>query len=128
MTQQRRAILNELCRTTAHPTADELYRQVREQLPHVSLGTVYRNLETLSVLGLIQKLEMAGSQRRYDGNPEPHDHARCLSCGAIADIPNGVRRRSLPDRDLNGFRVTGYRLELLGNCAKCSDGSSNTRQ
>jgi Fur family ferric uptake transcriptional regulator len=68
MTRQRKVILEEIRKTDSHPTADELYQRVRQRLPHVSLGTIYRNLETLAASGLIQKLEMGGSQKRFDGN------------------------------------------------------------
>jgi hypothetical protein len=48
ITKQRQLILEELKKVVTHPTADEIYRMVRERMPRVSLGTVYRNLETLS--------------------------------------------------------------------------------
>ena len=68
MTRQRPVILEELKNLTTHPTADELYSMVRRRLPRISLGTVYRNLEILSEMGLAQKLESAGAQRRYGGD------------------------------------------------------------
>ena len=61
MTQQRKVVLEELRKMDNHPSADEIYEMVRLRLPRVSLGTVYRNLEVLSDLGEIQKLELSGS-------------------------------------------------------------------
>jgi Fur family ferric uptake transcriptional regulator len=60
-TRQRMVLLEELRRHNDHPSADELYERVRRRLPRISLGTVYRNLEVLSQLGEIQKLELSGS-------------------------------------------------------------------
>ena len=57
MTRQRGIILEELRKINTHPSADEIYERVRKHLPRISLGTVYRNLEILSELGEIQKLE-----------------------------------------------------------------------
>ena len=61
MTQQRQVILEELRLCRSHPTADELYSRVRRRLPRISLGTVYRNLETLAERGLIRKMEVGGT-------------------------------------------------------------------
>lgn len=95
---------------------------VREELPKISLGTVYRNLEMLSETGRIQKLELAGVQRHYDGNAAPHLHVRCARCDRVSD----VHEIALPDLALavpqttaEGFRITGYRLELNGVCPDC---------
>ncbi|MBU0769673.1 MAG: transcriptional repressor, partial [Proteobacteria bacterium] len=72
MTLQRKTILNILRQTNCHPSADELYELVRKQLPRISLGTVYRNLEVLAKTGLIQKLELGGTIKRFDWNPNKH--------------------------------------------------------
>ncbi|MDD2603892.1 MAG: transcriptional repressor [Desulfobacterales bacterium] len=120
MTRQRQVILEELRRTPSHPGADELYARVRKRLPRISLGTIYRNLEVLSASGEIQKIETGGSLKRFDGNPEPHYHIRCLRCQKVVDAPVAV----LPDieRLLEGktdFIITGHRIEFLGICPKC---------
>ncbi|MFP4672575.1 MAG: Fur family transcriptional regulator, partial [Desulfohalobiaceae bacterium] len=65
-TTQRRAILEELQKVQTHPTADEVYEMVRNRLPKVSLGTIYRNLDMLASQGMIQKLHVADTQMRFD--------------------------------------------------------------
>ena len=85
-TIQRQTICEELCKLTSHPTADELYDIVKKRMPQISLGTVYRNLEQLAECGVILKLETAGRQKRFDGNPAPHHHIRCKVCGAVRDL------------------------------------------
>lgn len=122
MTKQRRVILEELKKVTSHPTADEVYRMVREKLSKISLGTIYRNLDILSESGLIQKLEVGGSHKRFDANVEDHYHIRCTECGSIDDIP----KKSVPGLEdvfsgALGYKITGHRIELVGICPDCCD-------
>ena len=120
-TRQREIIVEELKKVSTHPSADELYELVRRRLPHVSLGTVYRNLDLLSKNGLILKLSTAGGQARYDGNVERHGHVRCLNCGLVHDVSAApVQGITLPDGP-PGFVITDYRLEFLGMCPDCRE-------
>jgi Fur family ferric uptake transcriptional regulator len=91
ITPQREVILEQLRRADSHLTANEIYEMVRARLPRISLGTVYRNLEILSRLGIIQKLEVGGAQRRFDAKTKNHYHLRCLSCGRIDDAPINIQ-------------------------------------
>ncbi len=121
MTRQRRVIMEALNRKNWHPTAEELYGVVRIRAPRISLGTVYRNLDILAREGLIVKIEEAGNQRRYDGNPMPHYHVQCQRCGAVCDIPeHAVNWDSPPRVDFPEFIVTGLRLMFEGICASCA--------
>ena len=118
-TPQRRVIHEELCRLNNHPTAAEIYSAVREKLPRISLGTVYRNLDVLHEDGLINKLEFAGAETRFDGVTAPHCHVRCTGCGMVADVHDpAADLAALPDR-LGGMKVTGHRLEYTGLCHNC---------
>jgi Fur family ferric uptake transcriptional regulator len=119
-TPQRKAILEELRKATSHPTAVELYERVRGRMPKISLGTVYRNLDLLAEMGKIQKLDLAGSEARFDGNLDTHDHVRCVRCGRLDDVyglPTGslIHGPSQPA----GYEILGHRLELLGICPRC---------
>lgn len=121
-TRQRKTILNTLRQTKSHPSADEIYELVRKQLPHISLGTVYRNLEVLAGTGLIQKLELGGTIKRFDWNPNKHYHIRCLSCGKVDDAPIAPLNQ-LEDK-LYGttvFSIIGHRLEFEGLCPDCTE-------
>lgn len=120
MTSQRRTILEELKGAMTHPTADEVYQRVRRRLPRISLGTVYRNLETLAARGIIRKLDVPGGQRRFDFNPELHYHVRCVHCGTVRDV--ALRAPVSPDqvlKDPGGFEVVGVKMEFLGICPAC---------
>lgn len=120
MTQQRRVILEELQKLDSHPTADEVYERARRRLPRISLGTVYRNLEILSECGLIQKLELGGTQKRFDGRVENHCHVRCIRCGCISDVPMAplttIENRI---RGASDYEIIGSRLEFIGVCPQC---------
>lgn len=119
---QRDIILAEVRRGKTHPSAQEVFERVRPQLPKISLGTVYRNLEQLAAHGLIRKLELPGQQRRFDGDTSEHYHIRCLACGQVDDIPGPllVQVRQLPDT-LNNYTILGHRLELIGLCPRCRE-------
>ena len=123
-TAQRAAVYRFLYATDAHPTAEDVFRRVRGELPGISLATVYKSLETLVTCGLAQKLSYGDSSARYDGRTDPHSHARCLGCGRIADVagPTPVPDPLRFPRHEGQFRVTGYRLELTGYCAECDPG------
>ena len=122
-TSQRRIIIEELKKLDTHPTADELYAIVRQRLPQISLGTVYRNLELLASAGRIQKLELTGRQKRFDGRAEVHFHMRCRHCGCVVDIHDPSLTEI--DRSLSSLlerlRIDSYRLELGGLCEHCRE-------
>ncbi len=128
MTSQRKVILEELRGVDTHPTADRIYEMVRRRLPRISLGTVYRNLETLADQGLIRKYESAGSQRRYDGDPSNHYHIRCLRCGRLDDAHvTPMRDVEQRLRDRTDYEIVGHRLEFVGVCPACRRRGSDPR-
>jgi Fur family ferric uptake transcriptional regulator len=120
MTRQRQTILDELKGSHSHPPADEIYESVRRHLPHISLGTVYRNLEILCEHGLVQKLEHAGFQRRYDARLENHYHVRCVKCGNIKDI-EAATLADIEDKigEKTDYVLLGHHIEFVGLCPGC---------
>ena len=125
-TPQRRVILEELRKVTSHPTAATLYEIVRRRLPKVSLGTVYRNLELLAEMGVIQKLDLGGSEARFDGNTERHEHVRCVECGRVDDVHGvAMEEPDLTAEIFGGYQVLGYRMEFLGICPECLKNQAN---
>lgn len=120
MTRQRRIILDVLQVPNHHPTADTVYARVRQQMPNISLGTVYRNLELLTKSGLIRTLRLGGRQRRYDGGLHRHYHVRCMTCGSVSDMaadPFGDLDATA--RGICGFEISGHELEFAGICPSC---------
>lgn len=121
MTKQRQVILEELRAVTSHPTADEMYDMVRRRLPNVSLGTVYRNLEILSETGVVQKIDIGGTKKRFDGNVEGHHHLRCVECGRVDDahLDTGVDLEALAGAATE-YKILRHRLEFIGICPACA--------
>ncbi len=118
--RQREAILDYLRSTTSHPTAYSVYEVVRQDIPNISLGTVYRNLKLLSAEGKILELALAGSLSRFDGNAQNHYHFRCAGCGYVFDVAEPVDA-SLDSRvaQETGFNVSYHILEFRGLCRDC---------
>ncbi|MXW16097.1 MAG: transcriptional repressor [Gemmatimonadetes bacterium] len=120
-TEQRGAVHRFLAGTDTHPTAEEVFRGVRGELPAISLATVYKNLETLVACGLALKLTYSDGSSRYDGRTDPHHHARCNECGRVRDVPGDLPPEVVEElQSCPSFQVTGYRLELTGVCSACA--------
>lgn len=125
LTTQRQIILEELGKVTSHPTANEVYDMVRRRLPRIGLGTVYRNLELLADSGVILKLEVGGTQKRFDATVEPHYHIRCSMCGKVDDIDIPVQEHiNQAATAASSYKVLGHHIEFSGICRSCQ----HTRQ
>ena len=118
--RQRQAIVDYLCSTKEHPTAETVYTHVREKYPKVSLGTVYRNLNLLAEEGQILRLTCGDGSDRFDGNPEPHYHFLCKGCGRVIDLmlePMG-HIDVLAGAGFDG-EVEGHTVLFHGKCSNC---------
>ncbi len=120
LTTQRQIILEELGKVTSHPTANEVYDMVRKRLPRIGLGTVYRNLELMAESGIILKLEVGGTQKRFDATVTPHYHIRCSSCGKVDDIDLEVQQEinEAAAKTCN-YKILGHHIEFSGICSEC---------
>ncbi|WP_027481116.1 Fur family transcriptional regulator [Deinococcus pimensis] len=120
-TKQRQAVLEVLRGTRTHPDAAWIFQEVRRALPNISLGTVYRALDTLAQDGVIATIERAGERTRYDYKHADHHHVVCRGCHAIFDVDLGASAALRPHDALlpAGFRVTDVVLEFHGLCADC---------
>jgi len=120
-TEQRAAVYRFLCSTDAHPTADEVFTAVRQEITDISLATVYKALETMVSCGLAIKLPFGDGSARYDGRTDDHCHARCTRCGIVRDVHSDAIARMIPEpAGLAGFEVHGFRLEVVGLCGPCA--------
>lgn len=122
MTKQRKAILKILENTDIHPTADWIYEQVKKEIPNISLGTVYRNLNVLSEMGKIMTLDYGSSYSRFDGNPRNHYHFKCEKCEKVFDVEievlNNLNKKISKK---STFQVKSHRLEFYGICSECQE-------
>lgn len=104
-----------------HATADEVYDAIIKEHPNVSRGTVYRNLNRLSEMGEIRKIENPGGADRFDHRCHAHYHARCVKCGRVIDVNldyfSGLENRI---QDTNGFQFIGHDIIFKGICSECN--------
>jgi Fe2+ or Zn2+ uptake regulation protein len=124
-TRQLAAVYEVVSAAHDHPTAETVHARVRRKLPHVSLGTVYRNLQKLAATQQVRMVQLADRAVRYDGMLEAHDHFLCERCGMVTDL---VRRgRTRPDWSAlrrAGYEVGGHTLTFYGCCPKCRDANA----
>ena len=121
-TRQRRRVYAAVAESRAHPTAEWVHRRVRRQLPRISLGTVYRNLQLLVSEGRLRAWTR-GRSVRFDADLAAHDHFVCESCGLLVDLERAPEAPST-ERKLKarGFVVRERILEFVGLCRDCRQG------
>ncbi len=119
--RQREAILAYLKTRTDHPTADMVYTAMRESIPNISLGTVYRNLALLADNHMILRISCDGKADHYDANIQPHPHFICQCCGCVQDIETSLPKNSpiqYVSPDFPG-QIEGCLLFYYGTCGDC---------
>jgi len=119
-TRQLAAVYEALRGDHSHPGADEIYQRVRRDLPRISLGTVYRNLQRLVEEGKIRMFLLGERVARYDPMVVEHDHFICQRCGRVEDVLLlRDRRVDLAPLVNRGFTITAHSLAIHGLCQKC---------
>ena len=88
---QREKIANYILNSCNHPTAEMIYEKVKEELPNISLGTVYRNLNKLSEKGIIKKISMPNHSDRFDKTIHEHFHIYCIKCDKLEDVDYSIK-------------------------------------
>ena len=120
-TIQRSLVLEAVKELRCHATADEVYDSIKKRHPDISRGTVYRNLNLLSDIGEIRKVEMPGGAVRYDHLCHEHYHARCMKCGRIFDVEmEFIADLESNVKDARGFVFTGHDIIFKGICLECN--------
>ena len=121
--RQRDVILDYLKGTSSHPTAEEVYENIRVLEPNISLGTVYRNLKQLADNGMIQRLHMNDGIDHFDADTSSHHHLFCTNCCRVYDLEQaGVNSFS---RNVNfaelegGNKIEGFVIYFYGKCRNC---------
>ena len=119
--RQRERILEIVRTTNIHPTASWIYERLKEEIPGLSMGTVYRNLNILIDQGFVRKIDFGSTFDRFEANIEPHYHFICEKCGEIFDLDLSI------DASLNEmvnkktrFSAKRHRIEFYGLCDRCA--------
>jgi len=120
VTSQRLAICNFISSRKDHPTAEQIYQELRNEYPTISLGTIYKTLHLLQELGVIQELGFTEGSVRYDPDMELHINMVCSKCGKISDYKaeNVEKLWSAIISDL-GFKPIGQRIDIYFECNDC---------
>lgn len=121
ITPQRIAIVKILAKSKGHPSVEDIYYQIKEDFPTMSLATVYRNIVLIKSLGEVLELGFPDGSNRYDGKkPYPHPHVICIKCKKIVDpaldslddLKNEVAAET-------NFKILNHRLDFFGICSDC---------
>ena len=126
VTDQRRAIFSALAGSREHPSAEQIWKAVRCRLPHLSLATVYKSLDSLRAIGAISDVNTLHDQGRYEaalpgtGAGAPHHHLVCIRCKQVWDLHDGaLDNLSIGPRGMQGFEVRAVRVQVEGLCPAC---------
>lgn len=146
MTEQRRVICQWLSNTDLHPTPYQVYEGITATHPEISRATIYNTLNTLQQLGAIVEISMGADETHYDTDPSPHANLICLRCHKVIDfhLDHAMHEHDYEDHPINedtpdltaalgrqikratGFQTLSVRTDVLGVCADCTAGSSNS--
>jgi len=118
--KQRDLILNIVQDTRTHPTADYVYEKARNELPNVSLGTVYRNLGQLVENNQLKSLNIDGTIH-YDAFLDDHQHFQCNSCNRVFDIELNTKDFVSQIESNTNHIIDGCQIHLVGICNDCQN-------
>ena len=121
ITPQRLAIVKILAKSDGHPSVEDIYEQIKQDFPTMSLATVYRNIVLIKSLGEVLELGLPDGSNRYDGKkPYPHPHVICIKCKKIVDPDldslDSMKKEVAAETN---FKILNHRLDFFGICSNC---------
>ena len=124
--RKRQAILDLLCTTTEHPSAEQIYTQLKGKFPDLSLATVYRNLSEFRREGVIISVATVGGNERFDARCAAHEHFICDICAGVSDLSLDMITKETYEAvyDETGGRPNRHSLNFYGICGGCAEKSS----
>lgn len=121
-TQQRLVIYQCLMFSKNHPTAEDIFEQIRPENPSISLGTVYKTLETLVESKLVQKVPVSENKMRYDARMEAHSHIYCTNTGEIIDFQDheleALLRAYFAGKNIKNLTIENFNLQIRASKSK----------
>ena len=129
-TFQRQVIYEAVVDSREHPTPELIYEQVRQRIPSISLGTVYKNVKTFLDSGILKEVTLHHGSLRLEANMTPHHHFVCSSCRAIYDIAQGaVEPVQYSTGEVPaGFLIESWRVEFAGLCKTCQGTRTQSKE
>lgn len=117
---QRELILQVMKQSQSHLTAMQVYKQVKKELPTISLGTVYRNLNVLDEQNLIRRIVVPYGCDEFDYNPMEHSHFFCMKCENIYDLESNIDQKMKQIvEETTGYEITNTNIVFKGICHEC---------
>lgn len=122
VTPQRLAIYQTLASTKSHPSAEMIFNELQPIYPTMSLATVYKTMEILKELGLVQILNAGEDSFRYDARTDDHSHIRCMSCGSVEDLEHVDQEAFVAQvAGKSPYKIIGQQFYFYGICPKCQN-------
>ncbi|MBO5245353.1 MAG: transcriptional repressor [Selenomonadales bacterium] len=120
VTPQRLAVYRTLAESKEHPSAEMIFSQLKETFPTMSLATVYKTVDVLAEIGLVQKLNVGEDSFRYDAWVDDHSHIRCTSCGRVDDLAELDAAPIVNAASVGtDYKITGQQFYFYGVCKEC---------
>jgi Fur family transcriptional regulator, peroxide stress response regulator len=121
ITPQRIDVVKYILKTGSHPSAEDIHKVIKKRYPMISLATVYKTLDLLKRLYIVQELGFADKSARYETNNKAHINMVCMSCGKISDVDGveGLSELESQARNKSSYHVLSSRFELHGYCPSC---------
>ena len=129
VTHQRQVLYEVMQGMSGHPSPEEIFAEVRQRIPAVSLATVYKNIHVFVENGILREVSLHHGSQRLEMNERQHHHLVCSRCKAITDIAAEGIDLIPQHSDLGvGFQVERYSVDVIGVCAECQpgDGASSS--
>lgn len=119
-TAAKRLLLRALFDSPGHRSADELATAVHAQVPEVNQTTIYRNLDELERLQIVDKTHLGHGPATYHLTTTAHGHLLCGQCGTLTEVPGELfDALDQATRDRYGFTIQPRRFAAIGLCASC---------
>jgi len=116
LTLQRLAVIEHLEGNKNHPSAADLFKEVKKKYPMISFATVYNTLKILNETQEIKQLTIGFDKVNFDSNTKPHDHFFCKECGKIIDI---FPEKKMEIKEINGHGIHECQVYYYGICSEC---------
>lgn len=117
-THPRLVVYGELLRHHIHPTADQLYEEIKDDHPSIARGTVYRILDHLVAAGIVNQVSTQQGTKRYDANLDQHNHIYCTKTHDIQDYHseelNELIKAFFQEKRIENFNITDIKLQING--------------
>ena len=121
VTTARRALVTALVQAKGHVTADDLAVLVQKAQPDVHLSTIYRSLDALERIGVVDHVHLGHGRAVYHLADEPHQHLVCEVCGAVVEVPDATFAELGDNLHRRyGFTIRPNHFAVLGRCRACA--------